>query len=100
MFLSVDKEQQVIGLARLGWTLLRIESTTVVGREAAGSYLRAAGISGPRTRTVGPLGSRTGHLFGSRSPTLNAIGANRLTGIKALCGHKAIGRRLASRNTK
>jgi transposase len=42
--LSDDKQQQVLGLGRLGWTLRRIESATGVRRETAAGYLRAAGI--------------------------------------------------------
>ena len=42
--LSEDKQQQVIALGRLGWSLRRIEREIGVRRETAGSYLRAAGI--------------------------------------------------------
>src|SRR5437763_4230200 len=43
--LSEDKQQQVIALGRLGWSLRRIERETGVRRETAGDYLRAAGIA-------------------------------------------------------
>jgi transposase len=43
--LSEDKQQQVIALGRLGWSLRRIERETGVRRETAGAYLRAAGIA-------------------------------------------------------
>ena len=43
--LSEDKQQQVIALGRLGWSLRRIERETGVRRETAGGYLRAAGIA-------------------------------------------------------
>jgi transposase len=43
--LSEDKQQQVLGLGRLGWSLRRIESATGVRRETAAGYLRAAGIA-------------------------------------------------------
>jgi transposase len=43
--LSEDKQQQVIALGRLGWSLRRIERETGVRRETAGCYLRAAGIA-------------------------------------------------------
>jgi len=40
-----DKQQQVIALGRLGWSLRRIERETGVRRETAGGYLRAAGMA-------------------------------------------------------
>jgi transposase len=43
--LSKEKQQQVIALGRLGWTLRRIEQATGVRRETAGAYLKAAGIT-------------------------------------------------------
>ena len=43
--LSEDKQQQVLGLGRLGWSLRRIEAATGVRRETAAGYLRAAGIA-------------------------------------------------------
>jgi hypothetical protein len=43
--LNEDKQQQVIALGRLGWSLRRIERETGVRRETAGGYLRAAGIA-------------------------------------------------------
>ncbi|HEY6370951.1 MAG TPA: IS21 family transposase [Candidatus Sulfotelmatobacter sp.] len=43
--LSGDKQEQVIALGRLGWSLRRIERETGVRRETAGAYLRAAGIA-------------------------------------------------------
>jgi hypothetical protein len=52
--LSDDKQQQVLALGRLGWSLRRIEATTGVRRETASGYLKAAGI------IVGPSG-RWGH---------------------------------------
>src|SRR5579864_6876876 len=42
--LSEDKQQQVIALGRLGWSLRRIERETGIRRETASGYLRAAGI--------------------------------------------------------
>ncbi len=42
--LSEDKQQQVIALGRLGWSLRRIERETGVRRETAAVYLRAAGV--------------------------------------------------------
>ena len=42
--LSQEKKEQVVALGRLGWSLRRIEETTGVLRETAGTYLRGAGI--------------------------------------------------------
>jgi len=42
--LSDEKQQQVIALGRLGWSLRRIEEATGVRRETASGYLRAAGV--------------------------------------------------------
>ena len=42
--LSDEKEQQVIALGRLGWSLRRIEEATGVRRETASSYLKAVGV--------------------------------------------------------
>src|SRR2546421_11087757 len=50
-----DKQQQVIALGRLGWSLRRIERETGVRRETAGGYLRAAGMAVP---TPGAWGRR------------------------------------------
>jgi hypothetical protein len=52
--LSDAKKQEVLALARLGWTLRRIEAATDVRRETAGIYVKAAGL------TVRPPG-RWGH---------------------------------------
>lgn len=42
--LSDLKQQQVLALGRLGWSLRRIEESTGVRRETASAYLKAAGI--------------------------------------------------------
>jgi hypothetical protein len=42
--LSEEKQQQVIVLGKLGWSLRRIEQRTGVRRETASAYLKAAGI--------------------------------------------------------
>src|ERR1700719_349789 len=41
--LEKSKQEQVIALGRLGWSLRRIEEATGVRRETAGSYLLLAG---------------------------------------------------------
>ncbi len=43
--LSDDKKQQVVALGRLGCSLRRIEQATLVRRETASAYLKAAGIA-------------------------------------------------------
>jgi hypothetical protein len=43
--LDPSKQQQVVALGRLGWSLRRIEQETGVRRETASGYLRAAGIA-------------------------------------------------------
>ena len=43
--LNEQKQQQVIVLGRLGWSLRRIEQQTGVRRETASAYLKAAGIA-------------------------------------------------------
>ena len=42
--LDDTKQQQVVALGRLGWSLRRIEQETAVRRETASGYLKAAGI--------------------------------------------------------
>jgi transposase len=43
--LADDKQQQILALGRLGWTLRRIEQATGVRRETASAYLKSAGIA-------------------------------------------------------
>jgi transposase len=43
--LDETKQQQVIGLGRLGWSLRRIEAATGVRRETVSGYLKAAGVA-------------------------------------------------------
>lgn len=54
--LSEAKQQQVIALGRLGWSLRRIEKETKVRRETAAAYLKAAGIT---VRLPGAWGRRS-----------------------------------------
>jgi hypothetical protein len=42
--LEKAKQEQVIALGRLGWSLRRIEAATGVRRETASGYLRSAGV--------------------------------------------------------
>src|ERR1700748_540964 len=50
------KQEQVIALGSIGWSLIRIEAATGVRRETAGDYLRSAGIA---IRTPGGWGRKT-----------------------------------------
>jgi transposase len=52
--LADDKQQQVLALGRLGWSLRRIEDATGVRRETSSAYLKAAGIAVRKPRQVGP----------------------------------------------
>jgi len=53
--LEKAKQEQVIALGRLGWSLRRIEEATGVRRETAGGYLRSVGIA---LRTPGGWGHK------------------------------------------
>jgi transposase len=53
--LEKAKQEQVIALGRLGWSLRRIEQATGVRRETAGCYLRSVGIA---LRTPGGWGRK------------------------------------------
>jgi hypothetical protein len=53
--LEKAKQEQVIALGRLGWSLRRIEQATGVRRETAGGYLRSLGIA---LRTPGGCGRK------------------------------------------
>ena len=43
--LDNDKQQQILALGRLGWSLRRIQAATGIRRETVSGYLRAAGIA-------------------------------------------------------
>ncbi len=45
--LNENKQQQVIALGRLGWSLRKIERATGVRRETAAGYLARAGVERP-----------------------------------------------------
>src|SRR3954466_12178714 len=84
--LSDDKQQQVLALGRLGWSLRRIEAATGVRRETASGYLKAAGI------IVGPSG-RWGHraakpaidVITGSAPVISAVGDSK-PAIEAITG--------------
>jgi transposase len=54
--LDAEKQQQILALGRLGWTLRRIEQETGVRRETASQYLKQAGIA---VRSPGHWGHAT-----------------------------------------
>ena len=70
--LEKTKQEQVIALGRLGWSLRRIEAATGVRRETAGGYLRSAGIA---LRTPGGWGRKAPVATGSASskPAIEVI---------------------------
>jgi hypothetical protein len=43
--LDHEKQQQILALGRLGWTLRSIEEATGIRRETVSGYLRAAGVA-------------------------------------------------------
>ncbi len=53
--LEKAKQEEVVALGRLGWSLRRIEAATGVRRETADGYLRSAGIA---LRTPGGWGRK------------------------------------------
>jgi transposase len=60
--LGPDKQQQVVALGRLGWSLRRIEQATGVRRETISGYLRTAGVpvrgrGRPRAEATGLVAS-------------------------------------------
>jgi hypothetical protein len=81
--LDKTKQEQVIALGRLGWSLRRIEQATGVRRETAGGYLRVAGVT---LRAPGGWGRKppkpaievtTGS--GGPNPDVNSKPANEVT---------------------
>ena len=68
--LGENKQQQVLALGRLGWSLRRIEQATTVRRETASAYLKAAGIP-VRERGRGAMSTDILH-FAARVPVIPA----------------------------
>ena len=71
--LDEEKQQQILALGRLGWSLRRIEAATGVRRETIGGYLRAAGIS---VRGRGRPGERAAKAAISIGVSTNLAPAN------------------------
>jgi transposase len=70
--LDDHKQQQVLALGRLGWSLRRIEASTGVRRETASDYLKAAGIAvrgrGGRPRVWPPKPATTPEVSTDSTP--------------------------------
>ena len=73
--LEHDKQQQVLALGRVGWSLRRIEDATGVRRETASHYLKAAAIAvrerGGRPRVWPPANPATTSEVSTDSPPAN-----------------------------
>jgi hypothetical protein len=80
--LSEEKQQQIIALGRLGWSLRRIEQETGVRRETAGAYLKAAGIG---VRPPGAWGRRQPKPANEVTTGSNAAGA---PGLEVNCSQE------------
>jgi transposase len=75
--LDQHRQEQIVALGRLGWSLRRIEETTGVRRETASEYLKAAGIPvrgrGGRPRVWPPKPATTPEVstdFGGSKPAI------------------------------
>ena len=81
--LHESKQQQVLALGRLGWSLRRIEATTGVRRETVGAYLKAAGIAvrrrGGRTSGWPPANLATTAAVSTDAATRDAPSAEPTT---------------------
>ncbi len=71
--LDEEKQQQIVALGRLGWSLRRIEAATGVRRETIGGYLRAADI---RVRGRGRPGERAAKPAITRGVSTDLASAN------------------------
>ena len=76
--LDQHRQQQIVALGRLGWSLRRIEETTGVRRETASEYLKAAGIPvrgrGGRPRVWPPKPATTAEVstdIGGSKPAIS-----------------------------
>ena len=71
--LGDNKQQQVLALGRLGWSLRRIEQATTARRETASGYLKAAGIPvrerGGRPRVWPPKPATTAEVSTEPGPS-------------------------------
>src|SRR5436190_19807933 len=84
--LTDDKQQQILALGRLGWTLRRIEQATGVRRETVSGYLKTAGIvvrgrgrpgvGPPKPAISGEVSTDPGAVAGTPSPPARAPSAS------------------------
>ncbi|MEA2984973.1 MAG: hypothetical protein QOD94_1227, partial [Alphaproteobacteria bacterium] len=86
--LGDTKQQQVLALGRLGWSLRRIEQATTVRRETASAYLKAARIPvrkrGGRPRVWPPKPATTPEVSTDSDPPKPAISAEGSTDPRRL----------------
>ncbi len=76
--LDGTKQQQVIALGRLGWSLRRIEAATSVRRETISGYLKAAGVAvrkrgGRATQWPPPNPATTGEVSTDSATTTDVV---------------------------
>jgi transposase len=76
--LDETKQQQVIALGRLGWSLRRIEAATSVRRETISGYLKAAGVAvrkrgGRATQWPPPNPATTGEVSTDSATTTDVV---------------------------
>jgi hypothetical protein len=64
--LDDNKQQQILALGRIGWSLRRIEQALAVRRETVSSYLKAAGI--PSVVVAGGANRKQNRPFQRRCP--------------------------------
>jgi transposase len=76
--LDHEKQQQILGLGRVGWTLRRIAAATGVDRATVGGYLRAAGIP---VRGRGRPGERA-----AKPAITTAVSTDSTLAKPAICG--------------
>src|SRR6185295_3882803 len=74
--LGDEKQQQILALGRLGWSLRRIEQATAVRRETASAYLKAAGITvqgrgRPKARAKPAISSEVSTDPGTSKPAIS-----------------------------
>jgi hypothetical protein len=79
--LDEPKQQQVIALGRLGWSLRRIEAAMGVRRETISGYLKAAGVAvrrrgGRPTQWPPPNPATTPEVSTDPVPTPAAVAAS------------------------
>jgi hypothetical protein len=78
--LDDDKQQQILALGRLGWTLRRIEAALAVRRETVSGYLKTAGIAvggrGRRSESKPKPAISTEMSTGPAKPAISVAGVS------------------------